>query len=128
MQDEASDCEEQQQSVDVDALSGLIANSFTHHIGVPAALGTRRTTLLHKLHAILHALHMEVSPDNIRDFASSIASITTDFGVEHHLADVTLDREAATALASNFSGSQFFEDEDLWERSRFRGWGPRLCK
>lgn len=37
----------------------FIMQHIDHHIAVPTALGTRRTSLVHKLHALIHAVCME---------------------------------------------------------------------
>ena len=58
------------------------------HLCVPVAIGSRRASLIHKIHGLLHSLLLENSLfSGLRKFLQSVRSVTTDFGVEHGFAE-----------------------------------------
>ena len=59
------------------------------HMFPPGAVGSRRASLLHKLHAVLHSMRMDLGSWNeVKDFCDDIVAFTTDAGVESGLAKV----------------------------------------
>ena len=58
------------------------------HIHPPAALGSGRAQLVHKIHAMLHVLLLEVGtwPDVSR-YLATVRGVCTDYGTESKLAD-----------------------------------------
>eukprot|EP00959_Pyramimonas_sp_CCMP1952_P440543 9223486-Pyramimonas_sp.AAC.2 len=65
-----------------------LVNCMQIHKQIPIALGSKASGLEHKTHAILHALMMEtVGMDHLQREADTIASFTTDMGVEFGIAD-----------------------------------------
>ena len=59
------------------------------HMFPPGAVGSRRASLLHKLHAVLHSMRMDLGSWNeVKDFCDDIVAFTTDAGVESGLAGV----------------------------------------
>ena len=68
----------------------MINNMLNQHVCVPATLGWRRASLVHKMHCMLHSFCIELG-GNVQDlyaFLASIYSWTTDQGVESLQADV----------------------------------------
>ena len=61
---------------------------FDQHICPPVAIGSRRASLTHKVHALLHSLLLEVSLfSGLRKFLQTVRSVTTDFGIESGMAE-----------------------------------------
>ena len=59
------------------------------HLCPPTAQGSRRTQLIHKVHAILHTLRLEIgSWSKVAKFLRAVRAVTTDYGTESGLADV----------------------------------------
>ena len=60
------------------------------HMCVPASIGWRRASLLHKVHAQVHSYAMECegSIEGLRAFFGSFVSWTTDMGIESMQADI----------------------------------------
>ena len=53
------------------------------HVLPPAAMGAARTSLPHKMHALLHQIYLEHgSWSRVEAFCDSVACITTDQGTE----------------------------------------------
>jgi hypothetical protein len=72
----------EEEQVALERLSGAI----DIHVAVPAVIGSGRSALNHKLHAMLHAIGLELSdPTLLADFAASVVAFTTDLGVESGL-------------------------------------------
>ena len=71
--------------------SGTFASSLRpvdSHICPPTAVGSRRASLIHKIHALLHALLLENSLfSGLQVFLLQVRAVTTDFGVESGFAD-----------------------------------------
>ena len=96
------------------------------HLCLPVALGSRRSSLIHKIHALMHALLLEVSLfSGLRKFLESVRAITTDFGVESGIAEarnirvyelfpylVDLDFDLADEDAENADDLQFLPGRD----------------
>jgi hypothetical protein len=69
--------------------SAEICNAFCTHTYIPVAIGSRRSSLRHKLSAIMWALYLESAGLNeLGAFLRSVVAITTDQGTEAGLADV----------------------------------------
>ena len=90
------------------------------HISLPTAQGSKHAGLVHKAHALLHTLYLEVGGwPQVADFLSSVRAITTDFGTEIGLADMcnidltALFPWAATAAAPDFDKPQEAADAFL---------------
>ena len=64
-------------------MSGLIGS----HIQVPMGIGCKAANLIHKVRAVLFAAWLERGDDDgqMRDFLSSVCSLTTDLGTESYL-------------------------------------------
>ena len=70
-------------------LAQLLAAHLLQHILPPAALGSKRASLLHKVHALLHGIRMEsASWRAVGELLQNVVSVTTDQGVESGIADV----------------------------------------
>ena len=62
------------------------------HVCIPTGIGSKRATLPHKLHNVLHALRLELgSWDNVKLFAEKMVAITTDCGTEAGIVSVPTD-------------------------------------
>ena len=60
-----------------------LRSAIFHHTLVPTGLGPRRATLAHKTHALLRSIRLESENwSQVQDFLSSVATITSDQGVE----------------------------------------------
>ena len=69
-----------------DALSAW-ESGVMNHIAVPTGIGSRRATLAHKLHNLLHSLALELgSWKQVRRFCEKTIAVVTDHGVESLLA------------------------------------------
>lgn len=90
-----------------------ITASVVHRIGVPSALGTRRAGLVHKLHALVHAMCLEIDPSDRNDFLNSVVVFAADFGVEHGLADIVLDEASLVDVMKNFSPGTYLGEEAM---------------
>ncbi len=67
----------------------LLSKHLTWHRPPPVVLGSGRTSLVDKFCATVHALWLETgSGQALSSFCRSVASITTDLGVEFSLPDV----------------------------------------
>eukprot|EP00969_Alexandrium_andersonii_P167890 7422494-Alexandrium_andersonii.AAC.1 len=53
---------------ELQASSAELAEMVGHHIGVPSGLGKKRSDLAHKIHAIVHALHLETGTEHLLAF------------------------------------------------------------
>jgi len=72
------------------ALFVILEENCTRHMFAPGAVGARRASLLHKLHAVLHSMRLEMgSWAAVKAFASDTFAFTTDTGVESGLAGVS---------------------------------------
>ena len=59
------------------------------HIHPPSALGSQRASLVHKIHALLHVLQLDIGAwPAVSQYLASIRGVCTDFGVEAGLAEV----------------------------------------
>ena len=85
--------------------NNTICMHLQEHIGVPVAMGKRHSALPYKIHAFLHALHLECHLDSIVTFLQSVISVTTDLGTEHLLADASLDFHQHLKAHSHFTHS-----------------------
>ena len=79
------------------------------HLSLPTAQGSKCAGLVHKVHALLHTLYLEVGTwPQVADFLASVRAVTTDFGTEAGLTDTcnvdltALFPWAATASAPDF--------------------------
>ena len=60
-----------------------LRSAIFHHTLVPTGLGPRHATLAHKTQALLHSIRLESENwSQVQDFLSSVATITSDQGVE----------------------------------------------
>ncbi len=67
----------------------LLSEHLCYHRPPPVVLGSGRTTLIDKFCATMHALWLETgSAQLLREYCSSVATLTTDLGVEFGLVDV----------------------------------------
>ena len=79
------------------------------HTSVPTALGSARATLVHKVHAFLHSLIIELgSRELVRKVCELVVVVTTDMGVEAELALVP-----SRILAGNFLPNVFRQCQHL---------------
>ena len=83
------------------------------HLSFPTAQGSKRASIVHKIHALLHTLYLEVGGwHQVAGFLASVRSVTTDFGAESGLADMgSIDVSAlfpwtSAAEAPNFDNPQ----------------------
>ena len=82
--------DESDPTVDRAALFAIVDEGCARHMYPPGAVGSRRASLLHKLHAVLHSMRLEMgSWAAVKAWASEVFSFTTDAGVEKGLAGVT---------------------------------------
>ena len=67
----------------------VIRDAQIHHILPPVALGVRRATILHKIHAILHGIRLEAANfGQAQLLLDNTLSITADLGTESDLVQV----------------------------------------
>ena len=92
------------------------------HLSLPTAQGSKCAGLVHKVHALLHTLYLEVGTwPQVADFLASVRAVTTDFGTEAGLTDTcnvdltALFPWAATASAPDFDRPQEADDALLLE-------------
>ena len=77
-------------TVDRAALFAIVDEGCARHMYPPGAVGSRRASLLHKLHVVLHVMRLELgSWAAVKAWASEVFSFTTDAGVEKGLAGVS---------------------------------------
>ena len=81
------------------------------HTSVPTALGSARATLVHKVHAFLHSLIIELgSWELVRKVCELVVVVTTDMGVEAELALVP-----SRILTGNFLPHVFSDSASVWD-------------
>lgn len=74
---------------DLEALGTARHPTSDVHLMPPAATGSRRSQVVHKVHALLHCLRLEIGEwPAVADFLATIRAVTTDFGTESGLCDV----------------------------------------
>ena len=62
--------------------------AIRRHVFPPALIGSRRASLVHKVHCMLHQLRLECgSWRAVNDYLQTVISFTTDHGTEAGLAD-----------------------------------------
>ena len=70
----------------------VIRDAQIHHVLPPVALGVRRATILHKIHAILHGIRLEASSfQQVQTLLDNALSVTADLGTESELVHVEVD-------------------------------------
>lgn len=60
----------------------ILRRCLRHHTLTPAAIGLAEGNVAHKSAAVLHSLMLETDPGLLADTLASVASMTTDLGVE----------------------------------------------
>ena len=92
----------------------VIRAAQLHHILPPIALGVRRGSVLHKVHAVLHRLRLEAeSFMDVQRMLDATHSITADLGAE------------AEIVRLSVNASAFFRLPPLVVRQRRRRWRRR---
>ena len=92
------------------------------HLSVPVAHGSKRASIAHKVHALLHTLYLEVGGwHRVGEFLASTRALTSDYGAESGLVDMmNVDLTALfpwteTAAAPNFDRPEQVDDALLFE-------------
>ena len=87
------------------------------HLSLPVAQGSKRTSIAHKVHALLHTLYLEVGGwHRVGEFLASVRALTSDYGTESGLVDMmNIDLTALfpwteTAAAPNFDRPEQMDD------------------
>ena len=104
----------------LDSLGSVRHPTVDIHLCPPSAQGSQRAQLVHKVHALLHTLRLEVGEwHEVAEYLSTVRAVTTDFGTESGLCDVEnvdislLFPWAQNALDFERAPAPACEDEDV---------------